>query len=284
MSLATILRQPMTAAGPAVSTANAGRVISCWGAVGGGKTTLSVNLAFELASLGKSVLLVDADSHRPAIASTLGLVDAGPGITAILRLARSERLDLTELERLSEEISFNSTSLRVVTGINAPSRWPELDSPGLSEFLRFAREHFDFTVLDVATELEAGLYSQSSDTSRNFASSEILSKSDQVLGVFTADPVGVNRFLWDLREASFEFWPIANRVRSSVLGRNPERQLRDTMFRIAQLQLQALIPEDSAALDASQQRAQPLLLAAKTAKARESIRRIALELLDDLPN
>ena len=284
MSLATIFRQPITTASDHHASATSGRIISCWGSVGGGKTTLSVNLAFELASLGKSVLLVDADSHRPAIASTLGLVDAGPGITAILRLARSERLDISELERLSEEISFSSTSLRVVTGINAPSRWPELDSHGLSEFLKFSREQFDFTVFDVATELETGLYSQTSDTSRNFASSEILSNSDQVLGVFAADPVGVNRFLWDLREASFEFWPVANRVRSSVLGRNPERQLRDTMFRIAQLKLHSLIPEDSAALDVSQQRAHPLLLAAKTAKAREAIRLIAVELLDELAN
>jgi cellulose biosynthesis protein BcsQ len=257
-----------------------GRVIACWGSIGSGKTTICVNLGFELASLGKRVLIVDFDSHRPSIAALLGLTNSGPGITAVLRLARAKRLTLEELNRLSEEISFAKCSLRVVAGINAPSRWAELDELGIGELISFVKDNFDFCLVDVAGEIEEGLFSQASQVSRNFAALELIRLSDLALGAFAADPVGVNRFLADLRSVNFEFWPLANRVRASVLGRNPERQVRDTMFKLAQLRIHSTIPEDGAALDVAQQRGQPLLLAAKSSKTREAIRMLALEIAD----
>ena len=257
-----------------------GRVVACWGSVGSGKTSVCVNLGFELASLGKRVLILDLDSYRPSIAALLGLTNPGPGITAVLRLARASRLNIEELSRLSEELSFAKSTLRVVTGINALGRWPELDAAGIGELFRFTRDHFDFCLVDVASELEEGLFSQLSGVPRNFASSEVLRISDLALGLFSSDPIGVNRFLQDLRGVNFEFWPIANRIRVSVLGRNPERQVRDTMFKIASLKIHTTIPEDGAALDAAQQRGQPLILAAKSSKTREAIRLLALEIAD----
>lgn len=280
MSLLTRIDQPETDLEFITERKVGGRLISCWGSTGSGKTSVSVNLSFELASLGKRVLLVDLDSYRPSVAALLGLVEAGPGITAVLRLARAGRLDAQELDRLSQEISFGKHTLRVVTGMNSPNRWPELDQQGLAEFFSFARENFDYTILDIAGELEEGLFSQISGVPRNFAAAESLRQSDLALGLFVADQVGVNRFLFDMQEAGFEFWPIANRVRSSVLGRNPERQLRDTMFRRAQIKIHTTIPEDGAAMDAAQHRAQPLMLAAKSSKTREAIRLLALELAD----
>lgn len=280
MSIAAMIKEPEPALQFMTDRMVGGRLVACWGSAGSGKTSVSVNLSFELASLGKRVLLVDLDSYRPAVAALLGLVDAGPGITAVLRLARSGRLNLEELDRLGQEISFGKQSLRVITGMNSPARWPELDGPGLSELFSFAKENFDFTIVDVAGELEEGLFSQVSSVQRNFAATETLRVADLALGLFAADQVGVNRFLFDMQEAGFEFWPIANRVRSSVLGRNPERQLRDTMFRKAQLKIHTTIPEDGAAMDISQQRAQPLLLAAKSSKTREAIRLLALEVAD----
>lgn len=280
MSIAALVEEPATRLEFMTDRMLGGRLITCWGSAGSGKTTLAMNLGFELASCGKRVLILDLDSYRPSIAAWLGLVDAGPGITAVLRLARNDRLNLQELDRLGQEISFGKSSLRVVTGLSSPSRWPELDALGIAQLIEFSKDNFDFTIVDVASELEEGLFSQTSNVPRNFAALEVLRLSDLALGSFAADQVGVNRFLADLKEASFEFWPIANRVRASVLGRNPERQLRDTMFRVAQLRIHTTIPEDGAALDAAQQRGQPLLLAAKSSKTREAIRLLALEIAD----
>jgi MinD-like ATPase involved in chromosome partitioning or flagellar assembly len=237
-------------------------------------------MGFELSSMDLKVLIIDADSYRPSIAASLGLTEPGPGITAVLRLARTTRLSIEEIERLTEEIQFGKKSLRVLTGLNAPSRWPELDPESLSGLIEFSRAHFDIILIDVAGELEEGLVSASSEVGRNSSARAIIENADLALGVFAADPVGLNRFLWDCRNADFEFWPVANRVRASTIGKNPDRQLKDTMHRLARLEIKAVIAEDAQAVDLSLLKAQPLCLCAKNSKARESIRLLSLDVLD----
>jgi len=288
MTLADILKaNPLADSGqetedvklPALKTLSA-KVIAVWGSAGSGKTTLAINMGFELSSMDLKVLIIDADSYRPSIAASLGLTEPGPGITAVLRLARTTRLSIEEIERLTEEIQFGKKSLRVLTGLNAPSRWPELDPESLSGLIEFSRAHFDIIVIDVAGELEEGLVSASSEVGRNSSARAIIENADLALGVFAADPVGLNRFLWDCRNADFEFWPVANRVRASTIGKNPDRQLKDTMHRLARLEIKAVIAEDAQAVDLSLLKAQPLCLCAKNSKARESIRLLSLDLLD----
>jgi MinD-like ATPase involved in chromosome partitioning or flagellar assembly len=288
MTLADILKaNPLADSGqetedvklPALKTLSA-KVIAVWGSAGSGKTTLAINIGFELSSMDLKVLIIDADSYRPSIAASLGLTEPGPGITAVLRLARTTRLSIEEIERLTEEIQFGKKSLRVLTGLNAPSRWPELDPESLSGLIEFSRAHFDIIVIDVAGELEEGLVSASSEVGRNSSARAIIENADLALGVFAADPVGLNRFLWDCRNADFEFWPVANRVRASTIGKNPDRQLKDTMHRLARLEIKAVIAEDAQAVDLSLLKAQPLCLCAKNSKARESIRLLSLDVLD----
>ena len=256
------------------------KVIAVWGSAGSGKTTLAVNIGFELSSMDLRVLIIDADSYRPSVAACLGLTEPGPGITAMLRLARTSRLSVDELHRLTEEIQFGKKSLRVLTGLNAPSRWPELDSDSIATLIQFTKEHFDVGVIDVSAELEQGLVSSGSEIPRNSSTRVIIDQADFALGLFAADPVGLNRFLWDCRNADFEFWPIANRVRASTIGKNPDRRLRDTMHRLARLELRAVVAEDAHATDLSLLKAQPLYLCAKNSKTRESIRLLSLDLLD----
>ena len=175
MTLADILRpnpaldsvpdpEPIDSAAPKTLSA---KVIAVWGSAGSGKTTLAVNIGFELSSMDLKVLVIDADSYRPSIAASLGLTEPGPGITAVLRLARTSRLSIEEIDRLTEEIQFGKKSLRVLTGLNAPSRWPELDAESLGGLIEFARQHFDIIVIDLAGELEQGLVSAASEVGRN---------------------------------------------------------------------------------------------------------------------
>ena len=65
MSMTLIREEPTELLETRTERKLGGRVIACWGSIGSGKTTICVNLGFELASLGKRVLIVDFDSHRP---------------------------------------------------------------------------------------------------------------------------------------------------------------------------------------------------------------------------
>lgn len=263
------------------------KLIVAWGSAGSGKSLIATNLAFEIASLGKRVLLVDADTYSPSLSAALGITDPGPGILAALRLARQSRLNASELERLSHELTLDKRSLWFLPGVTAHMRWSDFDEVAVDGFVAEAREHFDVILVDVAPWLEPGIYVPQSSVPRNQASSRFIELADLVLGSFASDAVGVNRFLWDLRMVGFDYWPIANRVRQQALGLAPERQLKDAIYKLARKELSHLLPEDSAAADAALQRGQPLLVASRSSKLREAIRRLAIDAIEPstkLPN
>ncbi len=171
------------------------KLIAVWGSSGSGKSLLATNLAFELASLGKRVLLIDADTYNPSQSAALGITEPGPGVLAALRLGRQGRLNLAELERLSHELEFQKHSLRFLPGVSAQMRWSDFDEVALDELVTQARASFDVTVVDVASWLEPGIYVPQSSVSRNQATSRFIEQADLVLGCFTADAVGVNGLL-----------------------------------------------------------------------------------------
>ena len=78
-----------------------GSVIAVWGPTGApGRTTVAVGVADELARLGRSTLLIDADVYGGVIAPTLGLLDESPGLAAACRSAGASRLDAAGLGRI----------------------------------------------------------------------------------------------------------------------------------------------------------------------------------------
>src|SRR3954447_4820088 len=73
---AVALPRPTRPPDDAVPVAGDGRVVAVWGPTGApGRSTVAVALASELAQLGVSALLVDADVYGGVVAQLLGLLD-----------------------------------------------------------------------------------------------------------------------------------------------------------------------------------------------------------------
>lgn len=255
--------------------------VVCWGSAGSGKTSLAVNLSFELASLGHRVCLIDADTYHPSAAALLALTSPGGALSAALRLARQQRLTHEEFVRLSRKIDFAGGSLWVISGINSLARWSEVDEVSLVALTTELGKKFDILLFDVATHTQSGLIDALSGKERNQATNHLLSSADVALASFLADPVGVNRFLFDLRSAGREVLAIANRVRPGVIGRNPVGQLRSILERTASLKLFSEIWEDEG-FDVLLQSTRPLMLQGKSSKAQLAIRNLAREIVVQL--
>jgi MinD-like ATPase involved in chromosome partitioning or flagellar assembly len=260
--------------------ARTGYSLAIWGSAGSGKTLLAINLAFELAQFDNRVLLVDLDIKRPSISSWMGLTEAGPGITAALRLATSGRLTLEELQRLCAELKFAGSRLDVLPGLSSPRRWNEV-TPQLLDALRdVVLQHYDFVLFDLNDEVNSTGARGPSNDPRNCAATWAIERSDLVLAPFVADPVGVNRFLFDCQQANFEFWPIANRVSTKTHGNSSGKKLRVAIEQFTNMQLRAELPFDAMACEASISNARPLMLESPNSKLTLAIRSLAGEIAD----
>ncbi|MGZ0711398.1 AAA family ATPase (plasmid) [Coraliomargarita sp. W4R53] len=233
------------------------KVIVVWGAAGApGRSSIAIELAVELARGGKHVALVDADTHAPSIAIALGMADEGPGFAAACRQAELGGLDERELTRISAPLG--STGVDVLTGINRPSRWPELSEKRVMRALEVCRSWADYTVVDVASSLERDeeIVSDLDGLRRNAATLAALRTADVVVAVAAADPVGISRFLRAHSElrASIGATPIrvlANRIRPGALGIDARGQVRRTLDRFGGISHVWFVPQDSRSADAA---------------------------------
>jgi MinD-like ATPase involved in chromosome partitioning or flagellar assembly len=232
-------------------------VIAVWGAAGApGRSTVATELAVELARGDRHVALVDADTHAPSLALTLGLADEGPGFAAACRQAELGGLDARELTRIA--VPLGRTGVDVLTGINRPSRWPELSDRRVAAALAACREWADYTVVDVASSLERDeeIVSDLDGPRRNAATLAALRSADLVVAVVAADPVGIARFLRghaDLR-ATIGATPVAvvaNRLRPGTLGIDARGQVRRTLDRFGGIEDVWFLPQDPRSTDAA---------------------------------
>lgn len=216
---------------------------------------MAVNLAAELAQTGLSVLLVDADTYGASVAQHLGLLDEAPGLAAVSRAANNGRVDADVLARHAREVV---TRLRVLTGITRSGRWPELRPSSLEAVWAAVRHAADVTVVDAGFCLERDdeIGFDLAAPRRNGATISAIEHADHVLAVGAGDPIGLARLvrgLDDLREIvpGLPVSVVINRVRSSVAGPEPEREIAGAMSRYAGVAPVAFVPDDPAALDAA---------------------------------
>ena len=235
-------------------TPQRGKVVAVWGPAGApGRTVIAANLAAELGRLGASSLLIDADVYGGVVGNLFGLLDDSPGLVAACRQAQSRRLDTSVLASLCWQID---PSLRVLTGISRPDRWPELRPAAFEALLEVARRLVAFTVLDLGFCLETD-EELSYDTvapRRNGATLSGLAAADLVLVIGSADPIGMQRLirgLAELRSAGVhtQSWVVLNRVRDSVVAGSTVTELTDTLKRFAGRPVAAMLPYDLPALD-----------------------------------
>ena len=269
---------------PAASDAYSGpRTIVVWGPTGApGRSTIAIELAVELAREGRRVGLVDADTHAPSVAMQLGLADEGPGFAAACRQSAFGGLDPQELARIS--VPLGRTGVDVLTGINRPSRWPELSDVRVAAALDVCREWVDCTVVDVAAPLERDeeIVSDLDGPRRNAATLAALRSADLVIAVAGGDPVGIARFLRahaELRTA-IGTTPIAvvtNRLRPSTLGVDARGQVRRTLDRFGGITDVWFVPLDARAVDAALLAAQPVSEVAPRSPFASAVRRVVAE-------
>jgi MinD-like ATPase involved in chromosome partitioning or flagellar assembly len=264
-------------------------VIAVWGPAGApGRSTVAVELAVELARGGRHVGLVDADTHAPSIALALGLADEGPGFAAACRQAELGTLDPRELSRVS--VPLGRSGVDVLTGLNRPSRWPELTATRVERALSVCRDWADYVVVDVAAPLERDeeIVSDLDGPRRNAATLAVLGAADLVVAVAGADPVGVARFLRAHSElrATVGATPVAvlaNRVRAGSLGIDARGQVRRTLDRFGGVGDVWFVPHDGRSADAALLAAQPIAEVAPKSPFTLAVRRFAGEAIVRVP-
>ncbi|MCC3267958.1 chromosome partitioning protein [Arthrobacter gengyunqii] len=261
-----------------------GSVIAVWGPAGApGRTMLAVNFAAEAAAAGKTVLLIDADTYGSSVAAHLGLLDESAGVAQACRLADQGLLDTDSLLRSTLSVSIKGERLLVLTGITRSDRWIELRPTALGLVVEQARKAADLIIIDCGFSLEADeeLSFDTMAPRRNGATLRALELADTVFAVGSADSVGVPRLvraLGELESAVPGSAPkvVLNKVRSSSVGRSPERQLRDAWERFGPgTPVTAFLPAEFATVDAALLAGSALLETAPASPLRHAIAALA---------
>ena len=109
-----------------------------------GKSTISVNLAYSIAELGKRVLLVDADLRRPSIHQKLGIEHA-PGLSNLLHTTKVISTTIQRYKSQKDETGFDV--IPVGDEIDNPSEL--LESNRMGTLLKLLANAYEYIIIDL---------------------------------------------------------------------------------------------------------------------------------------
>lgn len=186
------LSQRLAGLGDSTSVVD-GRIVTVFSAKGGvGKTTVSTNLAAELASDGGRVLLVDLDLAFGDVGISLGLV---PERTMSDVLAMSGHFDQ---EGLDSVVVRHSSGLHAICAPSSPAEADRIPAATVTELLRVAKHHYDYIVVDTPpafTEHVLAAFDMS-DVSILLATLDVPAIKNLRLTLDTLDLLGHTRDSW----------------------------------------------------------------------------------------
>jgi len=251
-------------AGAAVAKPGA-RIIAVRALTGSaGRSVVAANLAFELASSGSRVCLIDLDDNWPSLHRYFGLPKQQAAVLAAMRLLSQDKLDSNALEDLSVRLVAKGVGVDFLSGFGLGGDSAEMVATQLVPLLQALQQRFDFLVLDTPI-------SRRSEVNLALAS---LERRDIV--VVLADPINLGRLV-DARNSNqfdAEALLVLNRLRASVLGARPEWQIQQLLRDNSNFRQAAVIPEDPA-FDEAMLRGLPLRQVSAKAKALQAIAELA---------
>jgi MinD-like ATPase involved in chromosome partitioning or flagellar assembly len=258
--------------------------ICVWGPTGSpGKSTVALNLACELASSGRRVLLIDLDTYAANLGMMIGINGPATGVAAAARLVGQGRLDSEQFVRLAVEHQIGKGSLSVLTGLGSETRWPELTGEKTQGLISSAIQNYDFVIVDVASPLEPGLKHVGGVVDRNVVARTALEVCTNSIAVFNADQQGVKRLcnsFEQLSQIARDPILVANRLRNSALGGDARQQVKDAVLEICDAEVKWFIPEDRSSCDRAVLDMIPLAMLKRSSGARQAIAQFARQNFD----
>ena len=234
---------------------------------GAGRTTLAGNLAFEIASLGRSVCLVDLDHQHPSLHRYFGIASPKAAVLAGVRFLEQGRFGTATIDDLKVRLLSKGVSVDLFAGVGLPENMVNLNLQSVEELLLQIATNYQYVVVDsapgVATELSQALDACATET----------------IWVTLPDAISMGRFI-DAQQGIGATNPTAeqrlvvNRLRASVLGARPEWQLQQVLRDRTALQLASMIVEDQA-LDQAMLQGLPLRQVAARSKALAAVNQLA---------